>query len=1161
MVERFAVLGHLDGVAASTVDAASAPTLDASESRGQLGAPRPHDAARRYTFEAVFAQGGLGRIRRAFDHRLQRHVAVKELQSFHPGSAAEARFYREVLLTARLEHPAIVPIQDLGNHPAGEPYYCMKLVDGQSLDALVRARPSLSDRLALLPHVMAVADALAYAHDRGVIHRDLKPANVLVGAFGETVVIDWGLAKDLRAGDSLLEAPSSSVPAAAHADLTRTGEFMGTLPFMPPEQAEGDHIDARADVYAIGAVLYFVLSGHMPYERPSALEILHALLAGPPPELGELVTGLPLDLLAIVHKSMARDPTDRYPSAKELVADLRRFEAGRLVTARPYSPLDVLRHYARRYRAVLTAVAAGVLLLIVVGAYSYWQVVQQKREADDQRDVATAARSQAEASERDLRATANQLLLTNARGALDEDLAEAVRSLGQVELTDPATARRARLIALAADARGAPARVLRGHSRPIRQLAAIADGGLVSVDVGGGLWTWDPVRGEGQQIHDFAEANVELVTATRAPVWAAVGSRTALVVRADDSREELDVSAVPGSLVRPFHAFEWQLSANGESLAAVGTGTTMQGEPPGHAAYVWDLLPRPATARALTATRAGPATLSPDGRAIAYADDHRRIVLWRDDTEAIVPGLRAPVAFSADGEHLIATDAEWPRRHHAWPLAGGAARPLGHWTLAIRDDAVLVLEFGGEAELSLRTLATGETRWSESFRLSGGPRDWTGPVRTHDIKADPHGDGLALRTLDAWQLGTWTDGRWLRRLDVGLYNEGIWAVGGHFALAHDMDLWIWDAGTPSPTAASDLGFAALAPESGRAIAYTRQGSPPRLWDLATETFTPAACLADVSTEQIVARDARVALDRNDRVLFVGPTGVACLGDRAGSAKSLTFAGKPTAVALAGVSPAFAVALEDGAVHGFHGPDAPPQRWTVDRPVSRLVAMPVGDAFVAHTRGGEVVALRIGVDAPAALVTVDPGGRSAARIDSINTVAHPSQAIAAVLVPDEDLLLLHDFTTGQSERHTLLLPPQPVAAYSPAGSRLATATGGSSIVVLSAAEGMREVPLPEGAGGLAFISEDELAVLGERGSLFRVDLTIDAAAVLSYRWNPNSDALMFASHATLAATPSGAVVAWDRGNYTVFTAPADAVPGDASSLATWLRVRADAMHGG
>jgi len=211
---------------------------------------------RHYAILGELAKGGIGRVLFARDLRLGRDVAIKELLPKHRDAAR--RFEREARITARLQHPGIIHVYEAGAWPGGEPFYAMPRVPGQSLDRAVASRTTLADRLGLVANVIAVADALAYAHSEHVIHRDLKPANVLVGEFGETVVIDWGSAKDLG------EEPAASSAAPGAADETASGGVVGTPAYMPPEQARGETVDARADVYAIGALLYKVLTGEAP---------------------------------------------------------------------------------------------------------------------------------------------------------------------------------------------------------------------------------------------------------------------------------------------------------------------------------------------------------------------------------------------------------------------------------------------------------------------------------------------------------------------------------------------------------------------------------------------------------------------------------------------------------------------------------------------------------------------------------------------------------------------------------------------------------------------------------------------------------------------------------------------------------------------------------
>ena len=276
----------------------------------------------RYELLAEQGRGGLGRVVRARDRHLGRTVAVKEL--LRKSDLAETMFVREAMITARLEHPGIVPVHEAGRWPNGDPYYVMKLVEGRTLKEVIAAATSLGDRLALLPHLIAVAEAVGYAHSEGVVHRDLKPANVLVGEFGETVVIDWGLARDLRGEVAPLEAVAASPdsPLSPVSAQTVSGRVIGTPQYMAPEQARGEAVGTTGDVYALGAMLYELLSGRPPIEGETVQNLLDQVHAGPPRPLGAAAPGVPADLEAIVAKAMARLPAERYPSARELAADL-----------------------------------------------------------------------------------------------------------------------------------------------------------------------------------------------------------------------------------------------------------------------------------------------------------------------------------------------------------------------------------------------------------------------------------------------------------------------------------------------------------------------------------------------------------------------------------------------------------------------------------------------------------------------------------------------------------------------------------------------------------------------------------------------------------------------------------------------------------------------
>ena len=266
---------------------------------------------------------------------------------------------REAQLTARLEHPGVVPVHEAGRWPDGRPFYAMKMVNGRSLLEVIAEKHTFAERLALLPNVIAVAETIAYAHDRRVIHRDIKASNVMVGQFGETIVIDWGLAKDLASSDP----DETRIPTRTHTEgATAVGAVLGTPAYMPPEQAAGLPVDERADVYALGALLFHVLAGRPPYKRMASTdEMLGQVLKGPPPPLENQVTGVPGELATIVRKAMARNKDDRYPTAKELVEDIKRFQTGQLVGAHRYTSWQLLRRYVARHWLPLGAATVAVL--------------------------------------------------------------------------------------------------------------------------------------------------------------------------------------------------------------------------------------------------------------------------------------------------------------------------------------------------------------------------------------------------------------------------------------------------------------------------------------------------------------------------------------------------------------------------------------------------------------------------------------------------------------------------------------------------------------------------------------------------------------------------------------------------------------------------------
>ncbi|HEY6177778.1 MAG TPA: serine/threonine-protein kinase, partial [Kofleriaceae bacterium] len=326
-----------------------------------------------------------------------RDVAIKELIS--RCHVAELRFAREAAITARLEHPGIVPVHEAGRWADGTPFYAMKLVAGRPLRELIAERRTVAERIDLLHHVIAVADAIAYAHGRNIIHRDLKPSNIIVGDYGETVVIDWGLAKDLSAVDEL-SASAGASSASSDDSLTSAGAVLGTPAYMPPEQARGEAVDQRADVFAIGAMLW---------ELCSLVRLPHA----DPGQRRRILrrAGIDQDLATIIEKAVDPDPELRYQDAGALAADLKAFKAGARIAARSYSLLHVLARWTRRHRALaLSATAALALAITGVALYVHNIAIERDRADAALRRAESATRAAVEANTATEAALADQTL-------------------------------------------------------------------------------------------------------------------------------------------------------------------------------------------------------------------------------------------------------------------------------------------------------------------------------------------------------------------------------------------------------------------------------------------------------------------------------------------------------------------------------------------------------------------------------------------------------------------------------------------------------------------------------------------------------------------------------------------------------------------------------
>ncbi len=323
------------------------------------------------------ARGGLGAVFVALDAELNREVALKQLLDHHADDpSSRKRFLVEAEVTGGLEHPGIVPVYSLGSYADGRPYYAMRFIRGESLGRAIGrfhadetlknapGRRSLELRK-LLRRFMDVCNAIDYAHSRGVLHRDIKPGNVIVGRHGETLVVDWGLAKPTGKGEPGAEERALLPGSASGSAETPPGSALGTPAYMSPEQARGeiDRLGPRSDVYSLGGTLYCLLTGKAPQEDDVG-EVLRRVESGefaPPRQVDPTVDRA---LEAVCLKAMALQPEDRYASCRALADDLERWMADEPVAARPEPWTRTLMRWLTRHRTGVTATAAGLLVAL-----------------------------------------------------------------------------------------------------------------------------------------------------------------------------------------------------------------------------------------------------------------------------------------------------------------------------------------------------------------------------------------------------------------------------------------------------------------------------------------------------------------------------------------------------------------------------------------------------------------------------------------------------------------------------------------------------------------------------------------------------------------------------------------------------------------------------
>jgi serine/threonine protein kinase len=437
---------------ASLALVSAAPATDADpEATRSFAVGTPTSGGQRFRILRPHAKGGLGEVFVAHDEELHREVALKEIQERHADNPdSRARFLLEAEITGGLEHPGIVPVYGLGTYADGRPFYAMRFIKGDSLkDAIKRfhasdlsggrkppepdsggLRPPLSPPLGertlafrkLLGRFVDVCNAIAYAHSRGVLHRDLKPGNVMLGNYGETLVVDWGLAKPVgRPEGSNTSGEGTLRPASASgSSATQTGSALGTPAFMSPEQAAGrlDQLGPATDVYGLGATLYSLLTGKAPFEDRDAGQVLQKVQKGEFPLPRQIKASVPAALEAVCLKAMALRPADRYASARALADDIEHWLAGEPVSAWPEPWTVKTARWVSRHRTLVSGTAAALLVGLVSLLVATGLLSAANEQLAVERDKADHARQRAVANEtKALAAAAAEKKAKNAEAA------------------------------------------------------------------------------------------------------------------------------------------------------------------------------------------------------------------------------------------------------------------------------------------------------------------------------------------------------------------------------------------------------------------------------------------------------------------------------------------------------------------------------------------------------------------------------------------------------------------------------------------------------------------------------------------------------------------------------------------------------------------------